>query len=163
MGVAAAPLPVLEMADEVFLAQILRMMDVLPRRADDGVGGKLRHRAYELVLGRYPRQALEFLATEALRSCKFYPSTTECVEILKRWQRDDDAVRCRVAAAAAVRNERQARFDDAMRSLSRGELSQDEINALPEAWKSVGETRSYLWRHEDGTYSARIRAEGSDR
>ncbi|WP_159829136.1 hypothetical protein [Novosphingobium sp. TCA1] len=159
MVVAAAPLPALEMADEVFLAQILRMMDGLPRRADDSVGGKLRHRAYELVIGRYPRQALEFLATEALHGCKFYPSTSECVEILKRWRRDDDAVRSKLAASTAVRHEQQARFDDAMTRLAAGEVSQAEIDAMPERWKSVGETRAYLWRHEDGSYTARIRPE----
>lgn len=157
MAVAAAPLPALETADEVFLAQILRMMDVLPRRADDSVGGKLRHRAYELVISRYPRQALEFLATEALRVCKFYPSTSECVEILARWQRHDDAVRSKLAASAAVRHERQARFDDAMARLASGEASQAEIDAMPDTWKLVGETRSYLWRGEDGTYTSRVR------
>lgn len=159
--VAAAPLPALEMADTVFLAQILRMMDVLPRRADDSVGGKLRHRAYELVISRYPRQALEFLATEALRACKFYPSTTECVEILARWRRDDDAVRSKLAASTAVRHERQARFDGAMARLAAGEASQAEIDAMPEQWKSVGETRSYLWRHEDGSYTARVRRDAA--
>ncbi|KPH66888.1 hypothetical protein [Novosphingobium sp. ST904] len=155
--VAAAPLPALDMADNVFLAQILRMMDVLPRRPDDSVGGKLRHRAYELVIGGYPRQALEFLATETLRSCKFYPSTTECVEILCRWRRNDDAVRAKLAASTASRREQQARFDDAMVRLSAGTATQAEIDAMPDQWKSVGETRSYLWRHEDGTYTARVR------
>lgn len=159
MVVAAAPLPALEMADDVFLAQILRMMDVLPRRDDDSVGGKLRHRAYELVIGRYPRQALEFLATEALRGSKFYPSTTECVEILTRWRRDDDSVRSKLAAGTAVRHERQSRFDDAMKRLAAGKVSQAEIDAMPERWKSVGETRAYLWRHEDGSYTARVRRE----
>lgn len=154
---AATPLPALEAADEVFLAQILRMMDVLPRRADDGVGGKLRHRAYELVIGRYPRQALEFLATAALRSCKFYPSTTECVEILAQWRRDDDAIRRKSAASTAVRLERQARFDDAMARLAAGEASQAEIDAMPAQWKDVAETRSLLWRNADGTFTARAR------
>lgn len=161
MVVAAAPLPALEMADNVFLAQILRMMDMLPRRPDDSVGGKLRHRAYELVIGRYPRQALEYLATEALQSCKFYPSTTECVEILTRWRRDDDAVRSKLAAGTAVRRERQARFDDAMKRLSAGKVSQAEIDAMPERWRSVGETRAYLWRHEDGSYTARVRRDAA--
>lgn len=159
MVVAAAPLPALEMADDVFLAQILRMMDVLPRRSDDSVGGKLRHRAYELVIGRYPRQALEFLATEALLHCKFYPSTTECVGILARWRRNDDAARSKLTASTAVRLERQARFDDAMARLAAGDATQGEIDAMPAQWKSVGETRSYLWRQEDGSYTARIRPE----
>ncbi|WP_260927404.1 hypothetical protein [Novosphingobium sp. 9] len=155
MTVAAAPLPALEMADDVFLAQILRMMDMLPRRADDIVGGKLRHRAYELVIGRYSRQALEFLATEALQSCRFFPSTTECVEILRRWERADSAALAQRAAAAASRAEHQARFDDAMQRLSAGEASQDEIDALPEQWKCIAETRSLLWRCDCGSYALR--------
>lgn len=150
--VAAAPLPALEMADGPFLAQILRMMDVLPRRADDTVGGKLRHRAYELTLGRYPRQALEFLVTEALRTSKFFPSTSECVEIMTGWQRDDHEVKEKLAARIAVRRERQARFDDTLARLARGECDQAEIDALDEWTKDVAETRGHLRREDDGAY-----------
>ncbi|EJL21910.1 hypothetical protein [Novosphingobium sp. AP12] len=155
--VAAAPLPALEMADDVFLAQILRMMDVLPRRADDTVGGKLRHRAYELAIGRYPRQAMEFLVTEALRDSKFFPSTSECVAIMGRWRRDDAATRSKLAAGVAARHERQARFDELMRKLAAGECDQAEIDALDDWSKQVGETRGHLRREEDGTYVSRVR------
>jgi hypothetical protein len=157
MVVAAAPLPALEKADELFIAQILRMMDVLPRRPDDDVGGKLRHRAYELAIGQYPRQALEFLVTEALRDSKFFPSTSECVAIMGRWRRDDAAIRSKLAAGVAARHERQARFDDALGRLAAGECDQVEIDAMDDWTKQVAETRGHLRREEDGTYTSRIR------
>lgn len=156
--VADAPLPALEMADELFLAQILRMLDVLPRRADDTVGGKLRHRAYELAIGRYPRQAMEFLVTEALRDSKFFPSTSECVAIMGRWRRDDAAIRSKLAAGVAARHEREARFDEVMCRLAAGECDQAEIDALDDWSKQVAETRGHLRREEDGSYVSRVRA-----
>lgn len=157
-AVAAAPLPALTPADGQFFAQCLLMLDVLPRRKDDLLGGKLRVRAYEIAIGARPRDAIEFLVTEALRTCKFFPSTSECIEILARWERDDDALRARREAATAARWERQARFDEMMARLAAGEVSQAEIDALPDRWKEIAETRSYLRRNDDGSYSARVRS-----
>ncbi|MBO9724329.1 MAG: hypothetical protein J7530_08140 [Novosphingobium sp.] len=59
-------------------------------------------------------------------------------------------------AEAAAQRERQAKFEDAMAKLSRGESDQAEIDALPDYWKQVGETRGYLRRHANGTYGARV-------
>jgi len=156
-AVAAAPLPELASCDGQFLAKCLRMLDTLPRRKDDVVGGEVRVRAYELAIGQRPKAAIEFLVTEALRNCRFFPSTSECVEILKRWERRDAAVQEQRQAAISSRHERQARFEDAMTRLAAGEASQDEIDAMPDYWKRVGETRSLLWRCDCGSYVLRPR------
>ncbi len=58
-------------------------------------------------------------------------------------------------ADAAAQRERQAQFDDAMGKLARGESDQAEIDALPDYWKQVGETRGHLRRHPNGTYTLR--------
>jgi hypothetical protein len=157
LAVASATLPALAQPDERFLEKCLRMMTTLPRRKDDSVSGQLRVRAYQLAIGNYPCLALEFLVTEALRACKFFPSTAECVEILSGWQRNDDALRAKRAAETAVRRESQARFDDVMQRMADGECEQAEVDALPRGWKSIAEMRGYL-RLSDGAYTLRVRA-----
>jgi len=155
MAIATMPLPPLATGDAQFLDRCLRMLTTLPRRKDDEVTGKLRVRAYELAIGTYPKSALEFLVAEALRTCRFFPSTSECVEILGRWERNDEALRSRRSAELAVRREQQARFDEAMRRLAAEASDQSEIDALPERWKRMAETYGYLWREEDGSYVLR--------
>lgn len=160
-AIATAALPALAACNGQFLAQCLRMLDTLPRRKDDVVGGEVRVRAYEIAIGHFPKPAIEFLVTEALRNCKFFPSTSECVEILKRWQRTDEPVQAQRQAAMAARHERQARFEEAMERLASGNPSQDEIDAMPDFWKQVGETRSLLWRCDCGSYVLRRRRTAS--
>ncbi|WP_156799835.1 hypothetical protein [Novosphingobium resinovorum] len=157
-AVAFAPLPAIAQADAQFLAQSLLMLDVLPRRRDDELGGKLRVRAYQIAIGVRPKDAIEFMVAEALRTCRFYPSTAECIAILSRWERSDEAVRVRREASAAVRHERQARFDEMMARLAAGEVEQAEIDTLPVSWLKIAETRSHLRREEDGRYTSRVRA-----
>ena len=156
-AIAAAPLPALAVADTQFFAQCLRLLDTLPRRKDDDVGGQLRVRAYELAIGTRSRAELEFMVTHALRNCKFFPSTSECVEILSRWSRDDEAVKERNRAETVARHERQTRFDEAMRWLARGERDQAEIDALPQRWKEMAVTYGHLQRDDDGRFVLRSR------
>lgn len=154
-AIAAAPLPALVEADGKFFAQCLRLLDTLPRRKDDEVGGQLRVRAYEIALGKLSTAQLEFLVKEALRTCTFFPTTSECVEILSRWSRNDEAVKERARAETLARNERQARFDEAMRRLARGDCDQAEIDAMPDRWKQMAETYGYLRCDEDGRFVPR--------
>lgn len=157
LAASKAQLPALALPDNQFLAKCLRMMTTLPRRKDDSVTGLLRVRAYQLAIGGFPCLALEYLVTEALRTCKFFPSTSECVDILRGWQRNDGALRAKRAAEHAVRQERQARFDDALRRLTTGDCTQAEVDALPAGWKAIFETRGFLRLH-DGAYTLRVPA-----
>ncbi|MFT4056741.1 MAG: hypothetical protein QM681_19710 [Novosphingobium sp.] len=146
------------MKDDQFFAQCLLMLDALPRRRDDELSGKLRVRAYQIAIGQRPKDAIEFMVTEALRTCRFYPSTSECVEILGRWERADDALHQRQRAISAVRWEKQARFDEMMARLAAGDVDQVEIDALPVSWLEVGETRGHLRRTDDDRYVSRVGA-----
>ncbi|MED5545781.1 MAG: hypothetical protein VYD90_11070 [Pseudomonadota bacterium] len=156
-AVAAAPLPALELADDQFFLQCLRIMDTLPRQKTDDLTGELRLQAYEIAIGSRPKDAMEFLVSQALRTCRFFPSPFECIEILGRWERNDDALRERRRADAAARSERSARYNEAMTRLATGEATQDEIDAMPDRWKRIGETRSLLWRCDCGSYVLRPR------
>lgn len=134
------------------------MLDTLPRQKTDTLGGELRLKAYEIAIGERPKDAIQFLVTEALRTCRFYPSTSECIEILTRWERNDDTLRQRREAATAVRWEKQARFDEMMRRLAAGDVDQAEIDGLPVSWLEVAETRGHLRMDDDGRYVSRVGA-----
>ena len=58
-------------------------------------------------------------------------------------------------AGSRIRRENQDRFDDAMRNLRMGKLSQVEIDALPDAWKRYAENQGHLHLLRDGSYIAR--------
>lgn len=149
--VAEYPLPALPACEESVLEEELRLLTVLPRRRADEVTGALMVSAYKDVLGEYPVQAIRFLRHHALRHCKFMPSTAECVEILEGWQRRDGQAKAK--AEVLRRNEMQARMEDTMARLQREALDQAAIDALPENWKRIAETRGLLRiteRDDDG-------------
>ena len=116
---------------------------------------------YEQALSGYSRAAIKHLEAHALNRCEWFPTIKECKAILAEFTGDNLLPNKRASVQRRIMDERQARFDDAMTRLAAGEASQAEIDAMPEQWKSVGETRSYLWRHEDGWYSARVRREAA--
>ncbi|WP_221226107.1 hypothetical protein [Novosphingobium fluoreni] len=93
----------------------------------------------------------------ALRTCKFFPSTSECQAILSSWKRNDRAFRNRVLARQAVARELQARFDETMVALAERKMTQDEVDRLPEGVKRIAMERGYL-RLDQGTFL--IRQEG---
>ncbi|WP_395393096.1 hypothetical protein WBP07_18040 [Novosphingobium sp. BL-8A] len=155
-ALATAPLPAPEPCDRDHFNQCLRvMLAVLPKRNSDEVSGKLLISAYQKKLGGFPKDQISYLADQATTTCEWFPSIAECISIMGKWEREDDAVRIRREAIGAVRREMHARFDEAMARLSRGGCDQAEIDTLPTNWKEIAETRGYLWRNGDGTYSPR--------
>lgn len=155
-AIANSPLPVLPVCDDAHFAQCLRVMvAVLPKRHSDDLSGDLFVAAYQRMLGHHPRAAISFMSERALETCQWFPTIAECQRIIEGWRRDDADIRLRQKAELRARNERETRFQEAMESLSRREMSQAEIDALPERWKRIAETRSYLWLNQDGTYRVR--------
>lgn len=156
-AIANARLPVVVAAEEKFISGCLRAMSVMPKRPDDETSGAVRNKMYKRHLTGFSCEALTHLVDEALRSHQFFPSIAECLAILHGWPSQQFEVRQQRRAQARLDRERQARFDEIMSRLAAGECGQAEIDALPERWKAVAETRSYLWRHEDGSYTSRVR------
>lgn len=66
-------------------------------------------------------------------------------------------------ARTAERNQRQAQFDAAMTRLAQGLADQAEIDGMPEFWQQTGETRGYLRRHPNGSYTLRANNTAADR
>lgn len=158
--IASSPLPVLEACDEAYFLKGLRILYAsLPKRPTDRLSGKLMAEGYKLKLMHLPREAIDHLVNVALDG-RFFPSIAECQEIVGGWKRSDGLVKAR--ADTLARRERQARFDALLHQLDRGELSQTEIDALPERTCRIAEDRGSLRRVADGSYRPRDRLAGFD-
>lgn len=148
-------MPPLPPCDEGDFAELIRALTILPRRADDELTGKLRKKFYQNKLGGYPHEAIQFMVSTALDELEWFPSIAQCKAILDRWQRKDVPAQRQASAAAQVRAERRARFDDIMAALERREVYQAGIDALPEQMRRIAAERGFLRLHDDGIYRAR--------
>lgn len=150
-----APLPVLPACDNRHFDQCLRILTAsLPRKGADDLAGDLMLAAYRRKLGHMPAGQISYLTDQALERCKWFPTIAECIQIAAGWERDDEAYHRRNRAAAAVRHEKQNRMEETMAAIRSGAMSDDEINALPERWISIAETRGLLMMRE-GKYVVR--------
>lgn len=154
--VAAIPLPALPPCDERHFTQCLRVMTAaLPRQGSDDLSGELFIAAYKRKLGHMPKDQINYITDQALERCKWFPTIAECMSIGAEWERNDEAVRNQANAIAAIGREKQQRMEEAMQAMRDGTISQSEIDALPPRWQSIGETRGYLRRGDDGGYALR--------
>lgn len=148
---AVAPLPTLQPCDEKHFGQCLRIMSAtLPRQHSDEVTGELFVAAYRRKLGHMPKDQINYLTDKALERCKWLPTIFECLEIAAGWERNDEALRIRGAARAAVLGEKQQRMEEAMARLEAGETTQAELSALPEKWQRIADARGLVLWSEDG-------------
>lgn len=154
-ALANSPLPCLPPCDDGKFNQFMRTLATLARRASDDDKGELQVAIYRRMLGHYPRDALAFMVETTIAECDWFPSVKQCLEILARWKRSDGDVHSRARAAAAVRAEHRARFDEIMGTLERREFDQGQIDALPERIRSIGAERGFLRLHDDGVHRAR--------
>lgn len=142
-------------SDNAFDEQFRVVLASLPKRNSDDVSGELMTRAYRGKLGAFSAAQIAFLWDAVLERCQWFPSIAECLTILAEWERDDAAVKLQERAKTMVFWERQSRFDATMAKLAAGECDQADIDALPESWRRVAETRGYLWLNKDGSYTLR--------
>lgn len=146
-------MPALTPAPEDHFLRCMRTLRLLPARGDDDLSGELRLALYRKHFGGRPAEALSYLVEHATLECRFFPSPAECKAILDRWSRTDGPWRAQRLALTRVTQERQARFDDAMSRMHRGEMTQPEVDDLPLRWKQIAATRGHL--REDGTFALR--------
>lgn len=145
-------LPAPASSDEVWFAQCMKAMDILPRRQDDQLGGKMRFSLYKRHLEGYSNEALSYLAEKATAGCHFYPSIAECLDILKAWpNRNRDAER-QEKAGHLYQRELNARMDEALGKMAERSLPQSEVDTLPEYWKRIAVEKGYLRKLRDGSY-----------
>lgn len=150
--IAQLPVPQLPAAPEKHFLQCMRTLRLLPTRGDDDLSGELRLALYRKHFGQQPASALSYLVEQATLTCRFFPTPMECKAILDRWSRTDGPWRAQQFAQVRAAREVQARFDHAMLQLRDGEMTQAQVDALPERWKRIAACQGHLW---EGTYQLR--------
>jgi hypothetical protein len=151
---ARRPLSALPPCDNRHLGQCLRMMlAVLPRRQADELSGELFVAAYERHLGGYPNEAITHLCDEAIRTCKWFPTVTECIETLTGWRRTDEAVRRQSEAQRLASRERGRRRDEEWRARAlepQPPITQADVDAMAPKLIEIGISCGALVRDADG-------------
>lgn len=151
--VANLPLPKSSPSSDEQFAACMRSLDILPRRADDRTRAELRVKLYQRKLGVFPYHVLGQMVSKALDTCKFFPTISECLAMLPPTDSDCASIRARAKSVAEI--EHQHRLDDALAMMAKRELTDWDIEQLPERWKRIGEAKGYLWAWPDGRYTVR--------
>lgn len=147
------PLPPPEACDDQHFAKCFRLMSaVLPKQSKDELAGKLFVAGYQRILQSYPKDAISFLAEQAMTRCRWFPTIAECIDILQEWRRSDAETRKRSQMLQAIRREQETRHIE-QREASRNlqPLTADDVAALPEPMISLGISCGALRRLDDGT------------
>lgn len=152
---ANCQLPASQPCGDVHFVQCLKSLDILPRRQDDGDGGRLKVKLYQRHLAGFSEEAMSYLAFHATRHCDWFPTIAECFRILAAWpnRERDDQRRCR--ARALAQNEYQVRQEQVLELLRQRALDQDAIDDLSDHIKRIAAEKCYLHALTDGTYRIR--------
>lgn len=153
MALTREPLPPPEACDDQHFAKCFRLMSaVLPKQSKDELAGKLFVAGYQRILQAYPKDAISFLAEQAMTRCRWFPTIAECIEILQEWRRSDAETRRRSHILQAIRREEEARrIDQREASRDMRPMTPEEVAALPEPVISLGLSCGALKRLDDGT------------
>lgn len=151
---AVCPLPPMRECDEgSFLEAMATMQASLPRRSSDQITAEIQVATYRKIIGTHPKVAIEFLAATAIREQQWFPTPKECLDILARWERADGWTRKRSAVRQRIGSELEARMAETMAALTGGPLDPAEIDAIPDRWKAIAETRGLLRKWPDGSFT----------
>lgn len=153
-AISRSPLPVLPSCDSRLFAQSLRMMlAVLPRRQADDLSGELFVAAYERQIGHYPDDAITYLCDQAIRSCKWFPTVAECLDILTGWRRSDAATERQWEARRLANREKNLRWQDdlaARRAETPPPITQEAIASMTPELIRLGLGCGALVRDDEG-------------
>ena len=129
--IADAPLPSLPPCPERHMLQCLRvMLAVLPRQNSDELTGELFVETYRRQLGEWPADAISYLADQATRQCRWFPTIAECLEIMGGWRRCDADVLRKQKARQLYNEERLARMPKAKSWGDGWTPTADELDAI---------------------------------
>lgn len=131
--IALQGLPALPKVSEGHLAQCFRIMLAnLPRKGSDEVSGEILIETYMRVFHVEPCEKIDFLLAEVVRRCRWFPTISECLEIMQEWERWDADTNRRFKAERMVADELRTRRAEFMERLRGGEIPQEKIDALPD-------------------------------
>lgn len=139
-----------------FYAILAGLQACLPSQSRSDVSLEAQAEGYRRMLGGYSLAAMKHLETEALNRCEWFPTIKVCLDILKGFPVRNPLAAKRSDVLRRISAEHTTRFDEAMfRLIADDEVPQDWIDALPETWKQMAETRSLLRLEDDGRYTLR--------
>ncbi|WP_183627709.1 hypothetical protein [Novosphingobium sediminicola] len=143
-AIASAPLPALRPCSDQAFDRCMAALNVLPSRRGGADEAKVLLEIYRRQLGHLPGAQLVWVVDTALVRLRWFPTIAELLEIAAEWRRDDEHARAQARAEATLRHDRQARYDGAMAALSRGEMDQGAIDALPLLWAQAAARLGWL-------------------
>lgn len=148
--IANSPLPPQQTSDETHFSQCLRVMDAaLPRRTQGELGGELFYNIYRRQLARFPNEAISYLADVATRTCRWFPTIAECLDILGGWRRNDEAARRKIEAMRIANREASARLRESNPQPEPiPEMTQAGINAMPLSLRKIGLTLGHITQEQ---------------
>lgn len=135
-AIALSAPPAYAPCDREHFDKCMRSLAILPRKADDDVKGDLRHQLYWRKLQTYPAAAMSWLVEQGLEQFEWFPSVKQCKDLLDVWPSPTKARLWRTIAHRKVEEELRLRFEDLCDRVRRRELTEEEINALPDRVKS---------------------------
>lgn len=130
------------------------MHSTLPSRLIDQETGAKRTAVYIRLLSGYSNDALTYMAREVLRTCKWFPTPSECLEILKGYRAPPTV---RDQALALCHRWSADKYDAWVASLKAGETDQADIDGAPDRWKRIAVEQCLLRRMDDGRHVLRLR------
>lgn len=134
------------------------MAATLPSRNIDEDTGRSRVAVYVRILGGYSEAAIAHLNLTACTTLKWFPTPSECLEILKGFT---DAPTPRARALAACHSFAQQRFETFRATLKAGQGTAEMLADAPEQWKRICVEQGFLrWSKAEGfTIDRRYRGE----
>lgn len=152
--IAYSPCPPPEPCDDRHLGQCLRMMlAVLPRRNADDLSGELFVAAYQRLLLGKAKDQITFVMDRSLKTCKWFPTIAECLEIASEWCRNDrdynDWSERKRIANQLIQSEEYERCSD-YRGPVIPSITQADVDAMDETMIKLGVGSGALFIDEEG-------------
>lgn len=130
------------------------MLAALPRRQADDISGELFVAAYERQLGHMSRPQAEHMMDKALKTCRWFPTIAECLELAGDWCRCDVHTERLAKARAIATRERVRRENERLTRNPDGQVpfTQEAVDTMPEELKRLGVKCGALIVDADGNY-----------
>lgn len=128
------------------------MLAVLPKRSQDDLSGELFVAAYQRKLGDRSNAAISFLADKAMERCQWFPTIAECLDILSEYRRSDAVLTKWLDLRRIVSSEEKKRELEGLRFRNNraAELTQEDVDAMPDYLKRIGVASGALMVNEKG-------------
>ena len=106
------------------------MLAVLSRQHSDDLAGELFVQMYQRQLADQPEAAIWYLVDQATRTCRWFPTIAECLEIISGWRRHDADTMRRALATRLYYRERAARLPPTPPPGEEWQPTREELDAI---------------------------------